>query len=191
MPPPGYGYPPPGYGYPPPGYAYPPPGYGYPPPGYGYPPPTYVVLPHDPRPVEIDAVEGHRPPPGYYEHSKIRKGFVISGSIVFGVTYGLSYLIGTIGAGDDSADAYLLVPVAGPIIWGYTKECDEYDSNCGSPSLGWLLGIGQAVGISLFCVGITQKQKVWRREEIASGSVTLSPMVVGRRSPGLGLIGSW
>ncbi len=180
--------PPPGYGYPPPGYAYPPPGYGYPP-SYGYPPPGYVFVPMDNRPLELEVREGRSPPPGYYEKSTIRKGLVIPGAIVFGVTYGLSFLIGTMGSDDDNSDLYLLVPVAGPIIWGHSKKCDEYGGNCGSPTLGWMLGIGQAVGITLFYFGVTKRDKVWRREEIQHGSVTLSPMLVGRRTPGFALTG--
>jgi hypothetical protein len=185
-PPPGTRPPAPGYGYPPPGYGYPPAGYGYPAPGYGYPVPAYVVVPRDPRPDELEYREGRSPPPGYYEDTKIRKGFVIPGAIVFGVSYGLGYFIATAGS---EGDVILLMPVAGPILWGHTKECDEYGGHCGSPTLGWFLGIGQAVGITLFCLGVAKKEKVWRREEIGRGSITLSPMLVGGRSPGLGLIG--
>ena len=146
-----------------------------------------MVVPQDTRPTELEYVEGRSPPPGYYEKSSIRKGFVIPGAITFGVTYGYSALFAILESADGSSGDVLLIPVVGPIIWGYTDDCDEYGGSCGDPTVGWVLGLGQAVGITLFVAGIAKEDKVWRREDLAGGSVTLSPMLVGGRTPGLGL----
>jgi hypothetical protein len=147
------------------------------------------LVPTDPRPAELDAVEGKPPPPGYLEKSKIRKGFVIPGAITFGVTYGMSLLLSTNGSDDpDHADRWLALPVLGPVIWGYRDECSYDDDLCGNPFTGWILGIGQAAGLTLFVWGIWSRDKYWRRADLAR-SVTMVPMLIGRRAPGVGVTG--
>jgi hypothetical protein len=183
---------PPGSAVPPPGQGHRPPSYGYPPPGYyGYPPPVYVYVGPDERPKDLNCDQCTHPPPGYVERTKIRKGFVIPGAATFGVTYFFAFWMANtdIADDDDGKDQWLMVPVVGPIIWGHTDDCGDYDENCEEPEAGWLLGLGQGVGITLFVAGLMTRDKYWLRQDLAGGTFTVAPTVVGRRAPGLGVTG--
>jgi hypothetical protein len=88
---------------------------------------------------------------------------------------------------DGNGADVLALPIVGPIIWGHSGECDEDGTNCPSPTLGWMLGLGQAVGVTLFVVGVRTRDRYYKRADLVTGSITLSPLLVGGRSPGLGV----
>jgi len=176
-------------GYPPaPGYAAP----GYPAqPGYGYPA-------SDTRPVRIDYRAGQPEPEGYVLKSKVNKGLVISGAIVFGVFYAIS-LVGATAEDESGGDgSALYIPVVGPIIWGYSdqdydyeyEEESEEDKNA-RESLGMVLGVSQGIGLTLFIAGLIARSKYWVREDLAGVSLTIAPTALGPRETGLGVIGQF
>ena len=71
----------PPYPYPPPRIrrTYPPPYY------YPWPPPgCYYEAPADPRPLTLPYEEGRAAPPGYHVESRVRRGPVFAGSLMFG-----------------------------------------------------------------------------------------------------------
>lgn len=135
-------------GYPPAaGYA----PYPYPP---GYAPPYYYPQPAPTRATYLDYDPSKPIPPGYRLESGARKGLVIPGAIMFGISYGISIMVGVISQDtdtyhDSSNDRpgvpynsnLLLIPVLGPWLALATlhdyKYCGEstyqsstYSSTC-------------------------------------------------------------
>jgi hypothetical protein len=196
-PPPEYG-PPPGYGPeqgPPPGYA---PEYGpapYAPGGYApYPPPPgYYAYPAPPEqpPDELPYEEGDPVPDGYQPVSRMRKGLVIAGSVVFGTTYLIS-VVTAAQVADVEGDAEevwpLFVPIAGPFIaMGTTDAWGGADD--GSSGLGAVLlldGLAQVAGAAMFIGGVASTKTVLKRT--ATNDVQLDVQV---RPNGVGLAGSF
>lgn len=194
-PPPGYGQPPPGYGQPPPGYGQPPPGYG-PPPGYppGYGPPPGYYPPPPPGygaeypplgPKRMAFEEGQPVPPGYRVETRARRGLIVGGAVTFGVLYLLSAFTASVAvdAGDSDDFGPLFIPVAGPFVTIGTAEAE------GVGTFALVLdGVGQAGGVAMFIAGMVTEEKYLLRNDVAKISVT--PMMVGESSFGLGLRGS-
>jgi hypothetical protein len=205
QPQPGPAYPPgyaPAY---PPGYApAPPPGQG---PGYTTPiyqqtQPSYIpqsVAFSGPR-VISDWSEGEPIPPGYHESTRIRKGLVIGGAVLFGTTYLLSALTASVAISADSADCNgcsgnssglgtLLIPGVGPFVTM---------AHSGNTALGnfWLAfdGIAQVGGITMFAIGIASPKTVLVRNDLGSNSsgfhLALSPIIAPGRQ-GMGVIGTF
>jgi hypothetical protein len=104
----------------------------------------------------------NQPPPVYMQQPPPRRrgrGLVIAGSILFGISYGLSALIG-ISVGHESPSAYwFLLPVAGPVVWAATVDCgstDGLDDGCraGAYFAGWFITLVQAAGMGMLIGGI-------------------------------------
>jgi hypothetical protein len=194
----------------PPAYATPayPPGYG---PGYTTPvyqqiQPSYVpqsVAFSGPR-VITDWSEGEPVPPGYHESTRIRKGLVIGGAVLFGSTYLLSAFTATVGAADASENCIwstpscnssnpltsLFIPAVGPFI---------QMAHSGNTAVGnfWLAldGIAQVGGITMFAIGLASPKTVLVRNDL--GSITrkdfqlsLAPIVSPQRQ-GMGFVGTF
>jgi len=180
---PAQGYPPPS-GYPPPaGYAAP-----------GYPPPQgYAYGSGDTRPVRLEYHEGAPEPEGYVLKSKIIKGMVIPGAIIFGVFYGISVMGGQIENENGYNGDALYLPVIGPIIWGYSDQPydDPGEDTSDRETAGLMLGVSQGVGVTLLIAGLVARSKYWVREDLAGVSVTVAPTALGPRSTGLGVIGEF
>jgi hypothetical protein len=197
--PPGYapGYAP-GYG---PAPAYPPgaaPGPVYTTPIYQQTQPSYIpqsVAFSGPRVIN-DWSEGEPIPPGYHESTRIRRGLVIGGAVLFGTTYLLSALVGSIAitANDDcqgcsgSSLGALLIPAVGPFV---------AMGNSGNTALGdfWLAfdGLLQVGGITMFAVGIAAPKTVLVRNDLGSNQgihLSLAPIVAPGRQ-GMGVIGTF
>jgi hypothetical protein len=134
-------------------------------------------LPPDAEPEPYDPARGV--PPGYHLEGRVRKGFVISGAIVFGASYGLSVLPAmTVGGGGDDR-AVLFLPLAGPFIY-LTQNVHDPDER-----LAWcVVGAGQAIGAALFIVGLTVKSR-WIVPDERTG-LYVGPMQVGRTGYGAG-----
>lgn len=187
-----------------PGYAQPgypaqyPPGYpptGYPPaypayPGYGYP---YGYAPAAIPPKKVPYVEGQPGPPGYRLTTESSKGLVISGAICLGVGYSFMLLSAPIVAAvrksndEDPDDAnVMMIPVVGPFlsIWAL-------DSEGVGTSFLILDGLLQTAGAGMLIGGLASPRKVWLRGDIAGVRYQLTPGLVGKNTPGLGLTGSW
>lgn len=194
---PGYpaGYPQPGYPQPYPQQGYPQPGYqpGYPGyPGYGYPY-GYAPAPAAIPPKKVAYVEGQPGPPGYRLTTESSKGLVVAGAICLGVGYSFMLLSAPVVASvrksndEDPDDAnVMMLPVVGPFlsIWALDSE------GIGTSFL-ILDGLLQTVGAGMLIGGLASPRKVWLRGDIAGVRYQVSPGLVGKNTPGVGLTGSW
>src|SRR5258706_2435840 len=91
-------------------------------------------------------------PQGYRYHleQRPRKGLVWSGVAVFSAFYGFA----TIGAaGKDPAAPFLLVPLAGPLIFASRHECPSPCDDMATSPVMIMLTAGQATGALLFALG--------------------------------------
>jgi hypothetical protein len=114
--------------------------------------------------VEIDYTEGQPVPPGYTVIERRRKGLIITGSILFGVSYGISLAVA---AGSEYSNDYgwLVLPVAGPVIASTQLDsCENDDFSCDDQGTerGFLMldTLVQAAGATMFFVGLTVSKKV-------------------------------
>jgi hypothetical protein len=183
----------------PPGYV-PGPGPGYTTPIYQQVQPSYVpqsVAFSGPR-VITDWSEGEAIPPGYHESTRIRRGLVIGGAVLFGTTYLFTALgasvvaaAGCSGEGCYSAGA-LFVPGVGPFI---------QMAQPGNGAIGnfWLAidGLAQVGGITMFVVGLAAPKTVLVRNDLGEETtkkkdfqLALSPIVAPGRQ-GMGLVGTF
>jgi hypothetical protein len=151
------------------------------------PPPD--VLPYDPsRPIA----------PGYELQNHIRVGYVISGSIVGGIGYGLSAVVALSGNPTDFQRGWLMVPVLGPFISmaTQTETCERgypVPEQCGKNSgtvLGLaILGTMQVVGGALFAYGeLSRKPRLVLKQEY---SLHLTPAAIGQGGYGLTAFGEF
>ncbi|AUX44632.1 uncharacterized protein SOCE26_060980 [Sorangium cellulosum] len=124
-------------------------------------------------------------PPGYHVETRIRKGLVISGAIVFGTVY----VFTAIGGGDAVAHgrseyAALFVPCAGPFLTLAITRQDDLET------LGLVVdGLVQITGAALLVPGLVVPKKVLVRDDLARPFAVPVPMTFGRNSAGLGLAG--
>lgn len=147
--------------------------------------PVYVpqsVALSGPRVIK-DWRDGDPIPWGYHREERTRKGAVISGSILFGVTYGYSAFIAAIGEDIDSTNngaAPLVIPVLGPFI---TMK------NSDSASVNYILaldGLAQAAGAALILHGILSPKAVLVRNDLG---VSFLPTPMGKDGQGLTMMG--
>ena len=166
---------------PPPPYPgqYPPPGY---PPGQPYYP--YVpqsVAPWGPR-VITDWQEGMPIPYGYHQQTRARRGLVIAGSIVFGVTYLYTAELAADSPNSRGAnESWLWIPVLGPLL-----QMTETDSTLGNGALT-LDALAQASGAAMLIAGFIFPRTILVRSDLAS--MTVAPMRIGPEGSGLGVVG--
>jgi hypothetical protein len=121
--------------------------------------------------------------------TRIRRGFVIAGPIVFGVSYLVAAGLTT--SDDVTGNEIGLVPLVGAFIAAATlKDVDEglldFDFS-GVHRAGFILsGIGQTTGLILFIVGLTAKRQVMVRDDVG---LVVTPFA-GPRGAGIGLSGA-
>ena len=148
--------------------------------------PTYLpqsVAMSGPRFIK-DWEEGQPIPYGYHHETRVRKGLVISGSIVFGVLYLYSGFFAAVGADASSGDnqlGYLAVPVLGPFL-----EMTKTDSATADYVL-MLDGLAQAAGVAMLACGLIYPKHLLVRNDLAS--MTVVPMKIGMEGSGLGVVG--
>ncbi len=171
---------------PPPGRAAPPPPESQAPYGYEYPPPRgyYGDSERDrkpERPLVMDYMEGQPVPPGYTLVERRRKGLIITGSILFGISYGISL---SVAAGDEYSNPYgwLALPVLGPLIAStQLKDCSEGDFSCDDKGAerGFLMfdTLTQGAGATMLILGLAYTKKVMIQNLAVDFS--LRPVVVG------------
>ncbi|KYF65048.1 hypothetical protein [Sorangium cellulosum] len=129
--------------------------------------------------------EGEPVPPGYQPETRVRKGLVISGAIVFGTVY----LFTAIGGADavyrgSSGYAALFVPVAGPFLTLATTRQDDLET------MALVLdGLVQITGAALLLPGLLVPKTVLVRDDVGKAFVVPVPMSFGPSSAGLGLVG--
>lgn len=129
--------------------------------------------------------EGQPIPPGYRVETRARKGLIVGGAVTFGVLYLLSAFTASVAvdSGDSEEFGPLFIPVAGPFVAIGTTGAE----GVGTFTLV-LDGVGQAGGVAMFIAGMVTEEKFLLRNDQAKISVT--PMMVGDSSFGLGLRGS-
>lgn len=140
-----------------------------------------------------DYEEGEPIPPGYHAETRIRSGLVVGGAVTFGVMYLISVLVGA--AMNDAAKAesayggggtrgdFLFVPVLGPFL-----QMSKTSTSSGNVTLA-IDGIAQAGGAVMLVVGVTSPRTVLVRNDL--GEIRITPMKVGERGTGLGLVGTF
>jgi hypothetical protein len=148
--------------YPP--HAYPPPPYGYPPPGYYYwPPPPYYEA-RNAAPRELPYEDGGPVPDGYRVESRPRRGPIIAGSIMFGVTYLVNLLVASAeDSGNDDRTTWLYVPGVG--TWAYYEENCNERSNEGCEFLV-LHSLTHTAGAVLLVYGLVARKKLLVRNDV-------------------------
>jgi hypothetical protein len=140
-----------------------------------------------------DWSEGDPIPPGYHPVSRIRKGLVVGGAVLFGLTYVFTALAAAVGAdttgsGQSNPLAALWVPVAGPFIQVFQS---------GTSATGSLIlildGLSQAGGISMFAIGLAAPKTTLVRNDLAgNGAPHLSfAPIMGPGRTGMGLVGTF
>ena len=148
--------------------------------------PTYVpqsVALSGPRFIK-DWEEGQPIPYGYHHETRVRKGLVISGSIVFGVLYLYSGFFAAVGADASSGDnklGDLAIPVLGPFL-----EMSQTDSATADYVL-MLDGLAQAAGVAMLICGVMYPKHLLVRNDLAS--MTVVPMKIGLEGTGAGIVG--
>jgi hypothetical protein len=128
---------------------------------------------------------GNPIPYGYHAETRARKGPIISGSILFGVTYLYSAFAASIGedvAGSNGNNkaASLYIPVVGPFAELFQSD---------SATLDYILvldGIAQATGVILFVYGMSMPKPLLVRNDLA---FTVTPMKIGKDGNGFGFVG--
>jgi hypothetical protein len=151
--------------------------------------PTYVpqsVAMSGPRIIK-DWEEGEPVPPGYHPSTRIRKGPVIAGAILFGVFYMISSLVAAVSADTSNGghgDAALFVPAIGPFI-----QMTMTSSATGNWALA-VDGLAQSGGVALLAYGLMSPQPVLVRNDLG---LTIAPrvMALGREGGGIGVGGAF
>jgi hypothetical protein len=146
--------------------------------------PTYVpqsVAMSGPRFIK-DWEEGQPIPYGYHHETRVRKGLVITGSVVFGVLYLYSTFFAAVGsdAGTNKL-GWMAVPVVGPFL---------ETSETSSATLQYILvldGLAQAAGVAMLFGGFMYPKHLLVRNDLAS--MTVVPMKIGMDGSGLGVVG--
>ena len=189
------------------------------PPGYPvapYPPPYavpyYYPQPIDVRPQTMDWEPGRPIPAGYRVVSYARKGFVVSGSIIFGISYGTSLLIAGNSTESSSSDylsgsevpfnpSMLYIPVIGPwIALGTLKSynCSNSssysctDAKSSADSWRTLLifdGVAEVWGAAFIALGVS-----WRWHQLVlteNVRAQIMPVQMGTTGRGLAMVGTF
>lgn len=133
-----------------------------------------VAPPPQPPPVQFGG-----PPP-----RRRGRGLLIAGSIVFGISYGISAFIG-VSAGQESPSAlWFLLPVAGPVVWATTVDCggDIFDL-CRSMALifGVFSAAVETAGVVMLAVSLSLRASSEEGQSAEAGparpALALAPVV--------------
>jgi hypothetical protein len=159
--------------------------------------------------MEMKYVDGRPIPAGYHIETRVRKGLVISGPIIFGVPYLLSMSVAA--SSKYEPDRWLYAPVVGPFI-NLASRNDECNPNgtsgttasftCASDSSArfflMLDGLMQTAGATLLILGLALPQTLLVRDDAPytgknGGQVawTISPYSMGRSGSGLAVVGTF
>jgi hypothetical protein len=145
------------------------------PPSPEAPPPNWAP-PVALRPSAVPYQEGAPVPPGYHVESRVRKGLLWSGSIVFGVSYLLS-----LGPVSNPGGEWVFVPIAGPALYASHRKCEECVDDIATPIYVMTFTAGQVVGATLLASAfLAQKQWLVADEPYAAAprpTLTVLPSV--------------
>ncbi|HSO37747.1 MAG TPA: hypothetical protein VLT33_34710 [Labilithrix sp.] len=136
-----------------------------------------------------DYEDGEPVPHGYHAETRVRTGLVVGGAVTFGVMYLFSVLAGSIVndankySSDHTRGDFLFVPVVGPFL-----QMTNTSSSSGTTMLA-IDGLAQAAGATMLIVGVMSPRTVLVRNDLAEVRVT--PMQVGEKGSGVGLVGTF
>ncbi len=125
-------------------------------------------------------------PPGYTAVSKPRMGLLVGGIVTFGISYGVTALVGAVALDTSRGSSQtwpLLIPVIGPFIQMAVTPV---------PGLNVLLavdGLVQATGVGLFIAGLAARTVTLVRT--ANLTLTPVPVVTAGGGNGLGIAGTF
>jgi hypothetical protein len=158
--------------------------------------------------MEMRYVEGRPIPAGYHLETRVRKGLVVSGPIIFGIPYLLS--ISVAASSKYEPDRWLYAPVVGPFVNLATRsdDCNPNISTSGSTSTVvcsgesgarfflMMDGVMQTAGATMLILGLALQQQLLVRDDAPytgkKGSQfawTVGPYAMGRSAYGLGVAG--
>ncbi len=149
----------------------------------------------DARPKYLNYDPSQPIPSGYKLQTYIPRGYIIGGSITFGVAYGLGLISATTSQDKDFQAHWLLLPVLGPFI-GMTTQHETcargtVPLHCGRDPdtlvVLAILGGMQTVGAGLFVYGVTHPRQ--RLLRIDYPNFVLAPAAVGLGGYGLAAAG--
>ncbi|CAN5922837.1 hypothetical protein BH11MYX4_BH11MYX4_13030 [soil metagenome] len=136
-----------------------------------------------------DYEDGEPVPHGYHADTRVRTGLVVGGAVTFGVMYLFSVLAGSIindankYSSDHTRGDFLFVPVVGPFL-----QMTNTSTSSGTTMLA-IDGLAQAAGATMLIVGVMSPRTVLVRNDLAEVRVT--PMQVGEKGSGVGLVGTF
>lgn len=163
---------------------------------------SYVLAP----PV-LPYYEGVEPPEGYVLQSHRNYGLMIGGGLTWAAAYGAG-LVYAMGKNFDNGTGWLAAPVIGPwgAISGRDFRCESSQSvtqkeidTCVDGALGEvtsitflaMMGMVQAVGVTLFFVGVGDTTDQWLRADLAEVQVSADTGPVGDAGYGFVLNGAF
>jgi hypothetical protein len=154
-------------------------------------------------------VEGKPIPAGYHLETRVRKGLVVSGPIIFGVPYLLSMSVAA--SSKYEPDRWLYAPVFGPFV-NLASRSDDCNPNvssgtnssfqcAGDSSTRFFLmldGLMQTAGATMLILGLALPQTLLVRDDApytgkhgTHVAWTISPYSMGRAGSGLALSGTF
>lgn len=156
---------------------------------------TYLLeppMPYGPRYIK-NWNEGQPIPAGYHEETRVRKGPVIAGAVLLGVTYIYTAFFASLtadfeneqngtGTSHSNPASELYIPVLGPFM---------EVSHTNLETLKYLLildGVAQASGATMFLYGIVAQRAILVRNDVFA-MVTVTPMRLGQDGSGFGFVG--
>jgi hypothetical protein len=160
--------------------------------------------------VEMKYVEGRPIPAGYHLETRVRKGLVVSGPIIFGVPYLLSMSVAA--SSQYEPDRWLYAPVFGPFVDLATRsdQCNPNVPSTGSTNTVvcagdsgarfflMLDGLMQTAGATMLILGLALPQHLLVRDDAPYTGQNRShfawavrPYSVGRSAYGLGVVGTF
>ena len=136
-------------------------------------------------------------PAGYRLHTYFPSGYIIAGSITFGVSYLLGIGAATSAKGNDFNANWMILPVVGPFIAMSTQHdvclSGETPPAChrhpATTVVLAILGGMQAVGATLFTYGMTHPRQHLVRVE--RPQMTVAPVPMGSAGFGLAAAGTF
>ena len=156
--------------------------------------------------MEMRYVEGRPIPQGYHLETRVKKGLVVSGSILFGVPYLFS--ISVAASSKYAPDRWFYAPVVGPFVNLATRNEDcnpNYSTGnnvvvcsgeSGARFFIMLDGVMQTAGATMFILGMALQSQILVRDDAPytgkkSGNFawTVSPYSMGRSAYGVGVFG--
>jgi hypothetical protein len=127
-------------------------------------------------------VQGEPVPPGYHVEERTRRGAILAGALMAGITYAVNILIAGLAEGRQDYE-WLYVPVIGGWVW----MADQCNTNEGGCSFLVLHNVTHTAGVVLLVYGLAAKRTLLVRNDLG---LTIAPTRIGS-APGLAVRGEF